>query len=283
MEDLGLDPLTWEHDLPSMANVQTRVEYGMAEAVYAIRMINQNTAGAVVAIHSVLAEARETPSVFVGPHASAHNRDHVGFAVRAAVSDLAVQMSLSEDTVLNYDRQATVMMFRTPKTWAVFRVGEVTPQNAKVVTELAGSLPDDDPELWARFDDAVAELAVRLSPARFRPRARVIREKLLGATLEERVAAERAFRKVIFEPAPDGMAWLSYYGPADDATLMIARVEERARELMREPGETRTMDQLRADVFAEIMLTAGGEGGGSAVGVKVGLLVPVKARLRESD
>lgn len=153
MEDLGLDPLTWENDLPSMANVETRIEYGIAEAVYAIRMINQNTAGAVIAIHSVLAEARETPSVFVGAHASVHNRDHVEFAVRAAVSDLAVQMSLSENTVLNYDRQAAVMTARTPKTWTAFRFGEITPQNARVVTELAESLPDGDPELHQRFDE----------------------------------------------------------------------------------------------------------------------------------
>ena len=292
MEDLELDPLTWEQDLPFMAGPETRVEWAMVEADYAIRMINQNTAGAVVAIHTVLAEARETPSVFVGPHASPDDKGHVEFAVRAAVSDLAVRMSLSEDTVLNYDRQATVMMSRTPKTWTAFRFGEVSPQNAKVVTQLADSLPDGDFALHEQFDTAVAELAVRLTPPRFRARARVIREKLLGQTLEERTVAEKAFRKVVFEPAPDGMAEIFYYGPADEATLIMARIDESARTLRRNPDETRTMDQLRADVFAEIMLgsdaepgnSSGSDGGKiSTVGVKVGLLVPVMSLLGMDD
>src|SRR6188768_111363 len=118
MEHLDIDNLTREHDLPTMADAGTRVEYAIAEAGYAIRTINQNFANAAIAIHTVLDEARENPSVFVGPHADPTNREHVDFAVRAAVSDLAVQLSLSEDTILNYDRQAVVMRSRTPKTWA---------------------------------------------------------------------------------------------------------------------------------------------------------------------
>ena len=300
MEHLDLDPLTWEHDLPTMADAGTRVEYAIAEASYAIRAINQNAANAAIAIHTVLDEARDHPSVFVGRHADPTNREHVGFAVRAAVSDLAVQLSLSEDTILNYDRQAVVMRSRTPKTWAAFRHGEITPQNAKVVTALAESLPDE-PEMWAQFDEKVADLAIRLTPARFRTRARVIREKLLGATLEERALAEAAFRKVVSEAHPDGMGSVYYYGPAEKVTLMMARVEEEARALSRAPGETRTMDQLRADVFADIMLTvtvAGDETNGdgsnnagtgshtgnrNAVGVKVGLLIPVMSLLGHSD
>jgi len=294
MEHLDLDPLTWEHDLPTMADVGTRVEYAIAEAGYAIRAINQNAANAAIAIHTVLEEARDHPSVFVGRHADPTDREHVDFAVRAAVSDLAVQLSLSEDTILNYDRQAVVMRSRTPKTWAAFRHGEITPQNAKVVTALAESLPDD-PHMWAQFDEKVADLAIRLTPARFRTRARVIREKLLGATLEERTVAEAAFRKVIAEAHPDGMASVYYYDTADKVTLIMARVDEEARALSRVPGETRTMDQLRADVFAEIMLTidqgdeSNNTGTGTsarkrnAVGVKVGLLIPVMSLLGHSD
>jgi len=296
MEHLDLDPLTWEHDLPTMADASTRVEYAIAEAGYAIRAINQNAANAAIAIHTVLEEARDYPSVFIGTHTNPADRDHVDFARRAAVSDLAVQLSLSEDMILNYDRQAVVMRSRTPKTWAAFRHGEITPQNAKVVTALADSLPDD-PDMWAQFDEKVADLAIRLTPARFRTRARVIREKLLGATLEERTIAEAAFRKVISEAHPDGMASVYYYDTADKVTLMMARVEEEARALSRVPGETRTMDQLRADVFADIMLTVddgevdGDPTGGArntknrrnAVSVKVGLLIPVMSLLGHSD
>jgi hypothetical protein len=88
------------------------------------------------------------------------------------------------------------------------------------------------------------------------------------------------------------MGSVYYYGPADKVTLMMARVEEEARALSRVSGETRTMDQLRADVFADIMLTiddarsdSDGTSGSkrSAVGVRVGLLIPVMSLLGHSD
>jgi histidinol dehydrogenase len=81
MEHLDLDPLTWEHDLPTMAEAGTRVEYAIAEAGYAIRTLNQNAANAAIAIHTVLEEARENPCVFVGRHADPTNREHVEFAM----------------------------------------------------------------------------------------------------------------------------------------------------------------------------------------------------------
>jgi len=281
MEDLGLDPLTWEYELCDVPDPETRIDWALAEADYATRMINQGTASLTVAVHTVLTEARETPSVYVGPHGNPENRTDVEFAVRAAVSDVAVRMRLSETTVLNLERQAAVLRARTPRTWDAFRNGEVAPASARLVTELAASLPDASPALYEKFDAAMVELAVRLTPARFRPRARAVREKLLGSTAEERAIEERAFRRVRFEPALDGMMHIDFYTPAEVGTLVEAQVEEKARELLRTPNETRTLDQLRADVIAELLL--GAEDGTSSVGVRVGLVIPVLTLLGHSD
>lgn len=284
MEDVDLDPLTWEAYLPSMADGETRIEFGIAEAEYAKRMQNQATAGVIVAIHRVLDEARETPSIFVGPSASPDNRNDVEFAVRAAVSDLAVRLAVSEITVIAHEHQAVVMVARTPRTWQLFRLGDISPANAKTVSDLASTLPHAAAAVHARFDDAVAGLAVRLSPPRFRARARVIREKLVADastdTTEERDQAERAFRRVYVEPDLDGMAWLHAYLPADTAIMAMGRIDEVALDRARDAGDTSTMAQLRADVLGEILL--GGDGA-PRVGVTVGLLVPVLTLLGLDD
>lgn len=281
MEDLELDPLTWEHEVVYVPNPETRIDWALAEADYATRMVNQHSAGRMVAIHSVLDEARLTPSVFVGPHGNPENRVDVEFALRAAVSDIAVRMCLSESTVLNLEHQAVILMSRTPLVWSAFRTGEVNPASAKVVAELAASLPDASPALYEQFDTVMADLAVRLTPARFRSRARAMREKLLGESADQRAVAEKAFRRVIFEPALDGMMHIDLYTTAEIGVLVQAQVDEQALKLHRDPAETRTLDQLRADVIGEMLLGGDSDSadGSSSVGVRVGLLIPVLSLL----
>jgi hypothetical protein len=159
-------------------NPDVRVEFGIARAEFARSQVNRATAEQMVAIHSVLSEAREFPEIFVGHRALASSRGDVEFAERAAVADLAIRLSVAENTIRALDHQAGTLMARTPLVWARFREGEVSPSNARTVAELAASLPDDRSGLWARFDAAVADDAARLAPARFTARARVLRARV---------------------------------------------------------------------------------------------------------
>jgi len=261
------------------ARADVRVDSAIAAAEYELRAVNSHHAATVVAIHSVLAEARFSPEVFVGDHASRTNRDHVEFAERAAIADLAVRLALSENTVRNFESQAATMMSRTPVTWEKFRWGEVSASNARTVAELAASLPDDGAG-FAAFDAAVSDLASRLAPARFRALARKVREQVVSETADERHESRRAERRVLFEPDLDGMAWISAYLPAEVATPAMARLEAEAARLAGEPGETRTLPQLRADVLGEWMT---GAGTAAAVGVRVGVLIPMMSLLGHSD
>ena len=59
-----------------------------------------------------------------------------------------------------------------------------------------------------------------------------------------------------FRADQDGMAWLSAYLPADQALAGWNRLTATARGLQG-PGEGRTLTQLRADTFADAILTNG--------------------------
>ena len=264
------------------ARSDVRIDTAIAAAEYEQHAVNFHHAATLVAIHSVLDEARYSPEVFVGDHASPFNREDIEFAQRAAIADLAVRLSLSENTVRAHEHQAVTMIGRTPITWQKFRWGEVSPANARTVSELAASLPDGDSALFASFDTAVAEHATRRAPARFRAYARKLREQIVADTAAERHESELSRRRVLFEPDIDGMAWLSAYLPAEVATKAMTFLDAEALRLSTVPGETRTRPQLRADALGDLINGSTGTGTGS-VAVRVGVLVPMLTLLGHSE
>ena len=88
----------------------------------------------------------------------------------------------------------------------------------------------------------------------FRRKLRALVETIRAVTLEERHARALQGRRVVLEPADDGMAWLHAYLPAVEAHAIFSRVTAQAKVLAAQPGETRTLDQLRADVFCDTLI-----------------------------
>ncbi|MES2094559.1 MAG: DUF222 domain-containing protein [Actinomycetota bacterium] len=262
------------------ARSDVRIDNAIAAAEFEQRAVNSHHAATLVAIHEVLSEARFSPDVFVGDRASRFNREDVEFAERAAIADLAVRLSLSENTVRAHEHQAVTMITRTPLAWQKFRWGDVSPANARTVSELAASLPDGDTAAFAAFDTAVADSATRLAPARFRSYARRLRERIVADTAAERHESEASLRRVVFEPDIDGMAWISAYLPAEIATKAITLLDGEALRLAAVPGETRTLPQLRADVLGDMITGGGGTG---SVTVRVGVLIPMLTLLGQSE
>lgn len=257
-------------DDESLADV--RVEFGMARAEFAVRAANLACAELWAAVLTTLREAREHPEVFLGPRAA----PDADFAERAAAADLAVRLSMSEGAVRGIAVDAG-MLRRLPALWARFCDGDVCPANARYAAELARSLPGDAAQLRA-FDEALADAAARLAPARFRVRARAARERVHEVSLSERTRAASIGRGVWIENDLDGMAWLSMKLPADVAHRAHARIDAAARHLAGADGETRTLAQLRADVAGELL--AGTHDAGTTVprpaaGVSVAVTVPV--------
>ncbi len=260
------------------ARSDVRIDTALAAAEYEQRAVNSHFAATLVAIHSVLHEARFSPEVFVGDHASRFNREDIEFAERAAIADLAVRLALSENTVRSHEQQAVTMIARTPVTSQKFCWGEVSPANARKVAELAASLPAGDDAMFAAFDTAVAEHATRLAPSRFRASARKLREQIVADTAAERHESQLSQRRVVFEPDIDGMAWISTYLPAEVAIAALSLVDSEALRLSAVPGESRTMPQLRADVLGDMITGSGG-----AVAVRVGVLIPMLTLLGKSE
>ena len=73
-------------------------------------------------------------------------------------------------------------------------------------------------------------------------------------TLSERYDRALQERRVIVVPAEDGMAWFSALLPSVEAHAIHSRLTAIAKVLATSESEMRTLDQLRSDVFADLLI-----------------------------
>nr|MDQ2647767.1 13E12 repeat family protein [Myxococcota bacterium] len=73
-------------------------------------------------------------------------------------------------------------------------------------------------------------------------------------TLTERHEAAVQGRRVAVQPGVDGMADLLLHIPAVEAHAIFSRATAIAKALKKVDGETRTLDQLRADVISDLLI-----------------------------
>ncbi|CAN5321161.1 HNH endonuclease signature motif containing protein [soil metagenome] len=249
------------------------MQFGIAKAEVAQQGLWRSSALVFAAIHDVLREAAAHPEVFVDEQML--RGDAVELSVRAAVADLAVRLNLSEATVRSYGHIAGTLQQRVPQLWGWFVEGEVSTQNAREAASVATELPDS---AWAEFDAQLVGPARSLAPARFAAKARALREMLHPTPLAERHELAVAQRRVTVEQDRDGMGWISAYLPSEKIAMANARVDAAAFEHFRNADETRTMNQLRADVFADLLLGDGDD----RPKVTLALTIPMLALLGHS-
>ena len=100
------------------------------------------------------------------------------------------------------------------------------------------------------------------------------RQTLTRALLKLRPVAEERSRRSLVESrhisvkhTMTGLSTIFLDLPTEDAVVSAANVEALARQWSRDPGETRTLDQLRADAAAHLL--RGGDRAGTPIGVNV--------------
>lgn len=164
------------------------------------------------------------------------------------------------------------------------RVGQVSEQNATATAQQAASLPESSPEIWESFDAQVLDGARRMPPGKFRLRARVLRERVHPEPLDHRHHRAAEDRRTWSTAEPDGMATLGIFGPASEIHAAERRVDAHARHLRAQPGEERTLAQLRADVLLDLLAHGETPQTGPAPGrAAIAVTVPVMTLLGHDD
>lgn len=137
------------------------------------------------------------------------------------------------------------------------------------------------------------------SPSQLRTRGRQVLEKYYGRSFTKRSRTALRDRRIMLEEAQDGMTWLSGFLPTASCQAIFSKVDAMARLLKSDPdsaaavsraaaeagggpvavpeadpGEARTMDQLRSDVFIDMLLNGPRGQGLEAVDAQVYVAIP---------
>ncbi|MGA0565982.1 DUF222 domain-containing protein [Rathayibacter sp. KR2-224] len=252
----------------SAALVSAEVVLGfvLGDAVGSQTVVYQQAARQVFAIRDAFQIARQNPRIYVpvGMRDRDPRVDEVDFAQRSVAFDLAQRLQVSENVVRSMAFQGEVLSASLPGLCGLFMAGLISPQHARAAVEASVGLPDR--AAFEAFDAKLTGIAERVRAGEFARRCRLLRERLCADTVQERHQEAVRCRRVVVEPAEDAMAWLHLYGPIVQIAQAEAALTAAARRLHAREGESRTLDQLRADLALHFLTANGGAGAGSTGG-----------------
>ncbi|MFK0247885.1 DUF222 domain-containing protein [Amycolatopsis azurea] len=176
----------------------------------------------------------------------------------SVVQEVAFELSVMDNHAAGLVSTAQALTTRLPRTLGLLDQGQVGGYGAMKVATATAWLTDDD----ARTVDEVLEDRL---PGR---NSEQIRKAAGHAAMMadrdgagKRVARHRAGRRLSIRQGETGVASIEVEdGPAEKVTAAYTRIDREARAL-KTGEETRTLDQLRADVALDLLLS--GQGGKS--------------------
>ena len=146
------------------------------------------------------------------------------FGTRSFIAELATTLVLPERTAGALVADAATAR-RHPATLHALATGAISLPQLRSIFETLTGLPAD---AAAALEAAALDRAPQQTNAALRRRLRTLRERLHPEPLDTRHRAAILDRRVVLEPAPDGMAWLSLYLHAERAHAIKDRLHRLA-------------------------------------------------------
>jgi len=213
----------------------------------------------------------------------AHHPDGGDMTIRSVAAEIGAVQRVSDRTVERRMSDASWLVDRFPSVWHAQGEGRISAAHSRVIVD-AGAHLDDVADREAYAAEAL-EAAAAESPNRLRRIARRIAEKYQKRSVTERHRDAREKRRVWMKDGDDGMAEIGLHGPAalvhgmfDRLSRMAHALKEENGRAAKEPGvvrDERTIDQLRADLLADLVLT----GAPAGHDTEDGLLGKIQARV----
>ncbi len=201
----------------------------------------------MAAVVDALDEHNDSPHWDAAESAAAEIRAALHLTRRGADVELATALELRS---------------RLPKVHAMLASGSLDARRARVL--ISGTEHLDDAAA-RRVVDRVADEAPELTTGQLRARLRRLCVEVDPDDAGRRYDDAIDQRRVIAEPTDDGAANLTGVDlPPDRVSAATNRINQIARSL-RSGGEARTMDQLRADVYLDLLCGTNHTGTGRGV------------------
>jgi len=153
-----------------------------------------------------------------------------------------------------------------PHTMAHLSAGRTTEWRTTIVCQETACLTV---EQRREVDSALADELPRLGEVRLRGKARALAVRLDNAAAAQRAAQAEGARRVTLRPAPTTMVYLTALLPVAQGVAALAALRAAAAD--RDPEDTRTVEQVCADLLVERVT---GQSKAEAVPIEVHLVMP---------
>ena len=238
-------------------------------------------------------------------------------ALRSVAAELGGVLRVTDRTVQSRIDEARDLVEHYPATLVAWETGRITRGHVRVITDAGSVLVDASPERRAEFEAAAIARCERDTPNRVRSEVEILAERFAERSFTDRHRDAAAERRVRVVPGAAGMSDLIATLPTVIADGILDRLTQQAQIIVdaREPGnagsafgadgtgdaadasdaehDRRRIDQVRADVFSDLLLagapaldpTASGDGQGSlgAIRAQVQVIVPALTLLGVDD
>ncbi|MEV7554123.1 DUF222 domain-containing protein [Amycolatopsis sp. NPDC089917] len=175
---------------------------------------------------------------------------------RSVTEEVALRFSVTRNHAHLLVETSCALVARLPNTLAALERGDIDLYKASKVSQLTREVPD---EIAAQVDAWMAGRLAGRDPAAIRSSVSYAVQKFDYAGYHERATRKRAQRHISLEHKDETMSTLSGYLPTELASSIYASMS-RAAKARRNKDKSRTLDQHRADVFAERLLAEDGHG-----------------------
>ncbi len=238
-------------------------------------------------------------------------------ALRSVAAELGGVLRVTDRTVQSRIDEARDLVEHYAATLGAWESGRITRGHVRVITDAGSVLVDASPERRAEFEAAAIARCERDTPNRVRSEVEILAERFAERSFTDRHRDAAAERRVRVVPGSAGMSDLIATLPTVIADGILDRLTQQAQTVIdsREPGDAgsafgargagdaasagdsepdrRRIDQVRADVFSDLLLagapaldpTAHGDGQGSlgAIRAQVQVIVPALTLLGVDD
>jgi len=143
---------------------------------------------------------------------------------------------------------------RLPRLAAMLSEGSIDMRRAKAIDRSTTHLSDAEA---GDVVDAIADVAPGLTTGQLRDRIRKFCIAVDPDDAKDRYERSVVERRLVTEPADDGTANLMGLDLPPDKVAAISRLIHESARRLRVKGESRTMDQLRADIYLDLLMGAG--------------------------
>jgi hypothetical protein len=189
-------------------------------------------------------------------------------AWEAAATEIRAALRLTRRAAETETDLAVTVRRRLPRVWNALLRGSIDRPRAVVIAHGTAHL---DEEAARRVVDAIIGDAPGLTTGQLAARLRRLCAETDPDAATERYAAAVEQRRITLEASPEGTAHL--YGldlPPHQALAAVNRVNDLAMELNR-AGDSRSIDQLRADVLLDLLTGRHNGARGGVVELRVDL------------